>query len=74
MVLNGAKLGAVGAQYGIGAERVRQIVWRCVALSSREFCKKHLMGLGLLADTQSVYRKHKRYLIPRIQAGVSPPP
>ena len=73
-VLNGAKLAEVGALYGIGGERVRQIVWRCVVISSPEFTRKRLIDAEPHVKTQQVYRKHKRYLIPRIKAGASPPP
>lgn len=74
MVLNGAKLAAVGAQYGAGGELVRQIVSRVIALSSREFREKHVWDHALGTEKQHVYRKHKCYLIPRIKAGVSPSP
>lgn len=72
MVLNGATQVATGAKYGLGRERVRQIVFRSLFRSSREFVKKHAWGLGMYANKQSVFRKHKRYLIPRLKAAIAP--
>ena len=60
LVLNGARMSETGAKYGIGAERVRQIVARLIYRSSRAFVDKHGRGM-------TVWRPNRRYLIRRIK-------
>ena len=62
LVLNGATLAETGITYGIGRERVRQIVCKVINRSCRPFVQEHGHSIG-------VFRASRHFLLRFIMAA-----